>query len=287
MEEDRYKSERTENCLTNYHTHTWRCQHAGGTEEEYVQRAIRNGFSVFGFADHSPWPYKSDYVCFMRMRLDQFAEYERVVRSLAKKYAGQIEIPLGLECEAFPDYFGWLKDFKAEHLDYVILGNHYDYCDEGNAGNAIRLEEGNGFYFGHCTRPEEVRRYGKRTVAGMETGLYDYVAHPDLFCFNYAVFDAECEAVSRDLCAAAEAYHLPLEYNLMGVQHAEAGVGNGLGYPCRRFWEIASDYHIRAIVGLDGHQLRHIDRSTELYDRAYALLGELKIPVIRELKEDH
>ena len=133
MEEDRYKSERTENCLTNYHTHTWRCQHAGGTEEEYVQRAIRNGFSVFGFADHSPWPYKSDYVCFMRMRLDQFAEYERVVRSLAKKYAGQIEIPLGLEVEYYPHVFdAFMKFIEPFPFDYLILGQHFLF-DESNA----------------------------------------------------------------------------------------------------------------------------------------------------------
>ena len=26
--------------LANYHTHTWRCNHASGAEEEYVQNAI-------------------------------------------------------------------------------------------------------------------------------------------------------------------------------------------------------------------------------------------------------
>ena len=73
--------------LTNYHSHTWRCQHAGGTEEEYVRQAIETGFSVLGFADHSPWPYASDFVSDMRMRLDQFADYERTVRGLAARYA--------------------------------------------------------------------------------------------------------------------------------------------------------------------------------------------------------
>jgi histidinol phosphatase-like PHP family hydrolase len=30
--------------LTNYHSHTTRCMHAAGTEEEYVLQAIKSGF---------------------------------------------------------------------------------------------------------------------------------------------------------------------------------------------------------------------------------------------------
>ena len=42
--------------IANYHTHTWRCRHADGTEREYVERAIEAAlkFSVF---DHSPYPF--------------------------------------------------------------------------------------------------------------------------------------------------------------------------------------------------------------------------------------
>ena len=41
--------------LTNYHTHTTRCGHAEGTEEEYILTALRCGFKVLGFSDHTPW----------------------------------------------------------------------------------------------------------------------------------------------------------------------------------------------------------------------------------------
>lgn len=275
---------KNEYALTNYHTHTWRCQHSKGSEEEFVLRAIQNGFSLFGFADHSPWPYQSDYVSFMRMRLDQFEDYKQTVRSLGEKYDNQIQVKLGLECEAFPQYMSWLADFKKEHLDYVILGNHYDYTDEGNLDNSKPLSDTGGFYFGRCERPDEIRRYGKRTVAGMQTGIFDYVAHPDLFCFNYPKFDADCAAVSRDICAAAEAYRIPLEFNLMGVQHSESKNGHGIGYPHRLFWEIASQYHIQAIIGLDAHLVSHIDR-TDLYGQAYQFLKELGISTISRLEE--
>ena len=42
--------------IANYHTHTTRCNHAVGSEREYVEKAIELGFSELGFADHAPMP---------------------------------------------------------------------------------------------------------------------------------------------------------------------------------------------------------------------------------------
>ena len=36
----------------NYHTHTYRCHHASGTPEEYIQRAIAGGIKYMGFSEH-------------------------------------------------------------------------------------------------------------------------------------------------------------------------------------------------------------------------------------------
>lgn len=42
--------------LTNYHTHTTRCGHAEGTEEEYILTALRCGYKVLGFLTTPPGP---------------------------------------------------------------------------------------------------------------------------------------------------------------------------------------------------------------------------------------
>ena len=73
--------------LVNYHAHTWRCQHATGTEEDYIRQAIASGFEVCGFSDHTPWPYKSSFVSGMRMRIDQLEGYIATVRRLSEEYA--------------------------------------------------------------------------------------------------------------------------------------------------------------------------------------------------------
>ena len=95
---------------TNYHTHTTRCMHAVGTDEAYVKSALKGGYQVLGFAEHTPWKYRTDYVADMRMLPDQLPGYVESLRALREKYQGQIDIRIGLECEYFPEYMHWLKE---------------------------------------------------------------------------------------------------------------------------------------------------------------------------------
>ena len=39
----------------NYHTHTKRCGHAIGNDEDYVINAIKAGYKILGFSDHAPY----------------------------------------------------------------------------------------------------------------------------------------------------------------------------------------------------------------------------------------
>ena len=104
---------------TNFHTHTSRCHHAFGNDEEFVRTAIQNGFEVLGFSDHACWKYDSDFVAHMRMKLDEFDDYKDSVLYLKDRYKKQIEIRFGLEAEYFPKYMDWLLDFCIENeIDY-------------------------------------------------------------------------------------------------------------------------------------------------------------------------
>jgi L-alanine-DL-glutamate epimerase-like enolase superfamily enzyme len=95
---------------TNYHTHTTRCMHATGSDEDYVLSAIKGGYQELGFSDHTPWKYHTDYVADMRMLPEELPRYVESLRSLREKYRDQISIKIGLECEYFPAYIHWLKE---------------------------------------------------------------------------------------------------------------------------------------------------------------------------------
>lgn len=261
--------------LINYHSHTIRCMHARGAEEEYVRQAIITGFDVLGFADHSCWPYKSDFVADMRMHISQLDGYIAEVRRLGEKYAGEIRIRCGMECEAFPEFYPWLRQIKEEKgLDYFILGNHYDTNDELG-----------GPYFGKCETADRVRRYMETTVAGMESGLFLYLAHPDLFLHRYRSFDWACEEASYAICESAKRMNMPLEYNLLGMKRNRDSRRRGfIGYTSDEFWNIAAETGNCAIIGVDAHAPEDL-ACAEYYDFAREKLENMGIEVIDSLED--
>ena len=76
----------------NYHTHTIRCNHAIGTDEEYVISAINSGVKILGFSDHSPYPMPGGYVTSYRLSENAARDYIASLRSLREKYRDKIKI---------------------------------------------------------------------------------------------------------------------------------------------------------------------------------------------------
>ncbi len=54
--------------MKNYHTHTKRCGHAKGTDEEYVIAAIEGGFDELGFSDQEGSVFKRSpiFLCLVK-----------------------------------------------------------------------------------------------------------------------------------------------------------------------------------------------------------------------------
>ena len=146
---------------TNYHTHTTRCMHATGDDEDYVLSAIKGGYRILGFSDHTPWKYRTDYVADMRMLPEELPGYVESLKTLREKYHDRIDIRIGLECEYFPQYIHWLKEqTKKYQLDYIIFGNHHYHTDEKFP------------YFGHHTDSRDMLElYEESAIEGMESGL--------------------------------------------------------------------------------------------------------------------
>lgn len=262
------------NILANYHTHTQRCGHAAGTEEDYVRAALCGTWQVLGFSDHVPWPYESGFTNpGVRMPVEALPEHIAVLRKLREQYSGQLRLYLGFECEYFPDYMVWLSEMKeAWGLDYLIFGNHFDRTDEG------------GFYYGGCAETAHIISYTDNALKGMETGLFRYIAHPDLFLMDYPAFDATAKDCARTLLTAAKEQRLPVEYNLQGIRLCERGLALGLGYPHREFWELAAELGNTVIVGSDAHDPQEL-RDTAAFTQAQQMLRGMGLSVLPCLEE--
>ena len=206
--------------MKNYHTHKKRCYDAIDNEEEYVKAAIQSGYTELGFSDHTPWHYETSYHSTMRMEEDKLVGYVQTLLNLREKYQDQISIKIGLECEDYPS-------------DYIILGNHFDETDE------------TGIYFGRPLNKQQLTKYVESCIAGIKTGLYSYVAHPDL-----AFYDTDDPFYTQEmtrLCQAAKEYQMPLEFNLLGyATHRQ--------YPNETFFNIAKKVGNKVIIGTDAHE---------------------------------
>lgn len=223
----------------NYHTHTFRCQHAEGEDEEYVLKAIEAGYEEIGFSDHCPWPFE-DYVSDIRMKTDEIDSYVNSVRHLQKKYKDKIRIRLGFECEYFERHIAWLLDvLKKYKFDYIILGHHFTPYEIG------------GIYNGKIKTKDGIEDYKNGVLKALDMGLFSYVAHPDIYMRQYGDFDIHCEKAAREIIQKSIDTNTPLEYNLLGFSH---GKNDGyVGYPNPAFWKIAGEMSATAVVGIDAH----------------------------------
>lgn len=247
----------------NLHTHTVRCGHAEGTDEEFVLAALETGYSKLGFSDHTPFPYEPEFWAEnTKMSLEALEDYIASITALKEKYKGKIEILLGLECESVPRFFPFLTELR-KRLDYMILGNHGDWT----AGDP---------YFGELNTPRQLERYVASAVEGLETGLFLYLAHPDLMLCSYPGMDEVATTLSRQLCREANRLGIPLEYNIYGT--LKKVMPGTLGYPCSAFWQIAAEENVRAVVGIDAHRPKNF--FIEDMDAAKQMLWGLGITVL-------
>lgn len=251
----------------NYHTHTRRCMHASGEDREYVEAAIQAGIKILGFSDHTPYPTGTGFVSGMRMPLSAADGYFKSITDLKEEYKKDIEIYAGVEAEYFPEHFHKLVEFLDDYpLDYMIMGEHFVPDEE------------HGCYVGALFTDKKILdMYVENVIAGMETGRFAYVAHPDLP--NYCGDDKEqtmTEALSK-ICSAAKRLNIPLEINMLGYVR-------GIQYPSERLLSIAAEHKNDMIIGMDIHNPKHffnekaVNRCVEMAEKhGIRLLERLKL----------
>ncbi len=217
-----------------YHVHTYRCGHAEDIAEElYVKRAIELGAKELSFSDHTPIP--GDLFNY-EMKMSELPGYVEVLKGLREKYAGQIELRIGLEVEYLPAFDDFFRSLKEEYsLDFLLLGQHVYEADDGTFSffhSAIRKDH------------EDVSGLGGGIVKGIETGLFEAVAHPDRIFRRVKEWDAETEAVSRRIIAAAMKQGIPLEKNMESRKY------DNLYW--KEFWDLVPE-ECEIIYGVDAH----------------------------------
>ena len=219
----------------NYHTHTPRCKHAEGSEREYIEAAIANGFKTLGFSDHTPQPFDDGFVSGIRMDMEELDGYVDTLKALREEYADRIDIRIGLEVEYYPSCFDKLmKEVRKRDIDYLILGQHFV------------PEEQEGFYAGSKTdRTYDIDAYIDAVIEALETKEFMYLAHPDLI--HYIGDNEIYLSHMKRLCEYTSDKEVPLEINGLGML-------TDRWYPREDFFKLAASRGCRFIFGCDAHK---------------------------------
>lgn len=244
--------------MKNYHTHTFRCNHAEGDVSDYAKAALGRGITVLGMTDHTPLP--DNRWLDMRMPYTALPAYVRAIEKAQEGYP-KLTILKGMECEWAPEYHNFFSEvLLGEYsFDYLILGCHFFPYQ----GRMVSSHAG-------VHTPARLLAYTDFLIQSMESGLFAFVAHPDLFGLTYLTWDENTVSASRDILSAAQELQIPLEINGYGLceRIIETPQGSRSAYPWLHFWELAKEYNIEVIVNSDAHHPDLVDlglkRGTEL-----------------------
>ena len=252
----------------NFHSHTTRCGHASGLDEEYISRAISEGFKYYGMSDHVMFPFldqpgiRGNYDSDFQSYIDSF-------NSLKSKYKNKIDLHLGMEVEYSPLLHNYYQDLLKNKLEYLIMGQHFHM-------------ESNYIFRNYGKYENSPEKYVDDVILGMESGLILYVAHPDQLSYYYNTVDSRLESLCYRIVNAAKRTGTPLELNVSKVEYLRAindpNPEQNAAFPLDNFWRIVGKEKIDVVIGLDTHNPFFV--STSGFNYALQLIDKYQLKVL-------
>jgi histidinol-phosphatase (PHP family) len=222
---------------TDYHMHTTLCHHAVGDPIEYVRAAQRAGLTEIGFADHNPMPEQFDE---WRMSIHDLPRYLEMVEDARST---GFSVRLGLECDFIEGYESWIETLAGKApWDYLIGSVHYiaPGWDVDNPKYLSRFRE---------YPVEEIwALYWRHYVRCIESGLFDFVAHPDLpKKFGYRP-PGDLRRYYQPAIESLVKQDVAFEVNTAGLRKEAAEI-----YPALDFIELAHKAGVAVLINSDAH----------------------------------
>ena len=257
----------------NYHTHTLRCGHAIGSDEEYIVKAIEAGYQVIGMSDHVIIP-----------DINRNEEYFESISLLKEKYKEQIDVKIALEVEWYERYIPYYKNLLKENkVDYLIFGNH-GYLDEFSSSRSEELsfmvkfnEHSNEYY---------LDKYYFCLKKALESGLFKYICHPDCFLRGLQVWDETAVKFSHKIAQLLSKYDVYAELSASGIRNRTKVNYNGElnpAYPFKEFFKILKEYNIKFVIGCDAHAPNQLDDYA--VQQACDLAKELQLDIVYTIND--
>ncbi|MEA2110879.1 MAG: histidinol-phosphatase [Campylobacterota bacterium] len=250
------------------HNHTSLCNHATGTVEEYVKKAIKENIDIFGFSDHAPMNFDPKY----RMYFDDMKNYINTILHIKEKYAGDIEILKAYEVDFLPGHMD--KRVLDADVDYLIGSVHF--IDEWGFDNPEFIGQ-----YKHKDIDAIWQRYFDLIEQMATSNLFDIVGHIDLIkVFKYLPKKNVSDIANQAIKAIKKA-DMVIEINVAGYRKPinEA-------YPSRELLEMAFDAKIPITFGSDAHSPEQVGLFRDEAEAFARSIGYKKSATFRNRKRE-
>jgi histidinol-phosphatase (PHP family) len=252
--------------LSSLHTHTKFCDGADDIET-LCRAAYDKGLSALGFSSHAPIGRKTGFTSDWHIKDDALAAYLDEVRDAQCRWAGKLEVCLGMEVDFISGLTGPAdRDYRTMGLDYIIGAVHYLIPPRGAPFTVDGPEEEfeQGIHEGFLGDSEGLAQaYFDAEEEMIRAGGFDILAHPDLikknnrgnkwFSLEKSAFLRRFEGIAS-LCAACS---VVTELNTGGLNR---GKTQEL-YPGPHFLHCFRAAHVPVIITADAHRAADLDGS--------------------------
>jgi histidinol-phosphatase (PHP family) len=222
------------------HNHTERCNHAVGTIDEYIQRAIELKIDIYGFSEHAPMDFDEKY----RLAFCDMPAYVNDILSAKEKYKKEIDILLGYEVDYLPGHMD--ARILSADVDYLIGSVHF--IDKWGFDNPEFLSG-----WKEKDIDEIWKAYFEATEAMAQSGKFDIVGHLDLIKVFKFMPKTDTRLLAKDALQAIKKSNMVLELNTAGLRKPIAEI-----YPSRALLEAAYELGIPITFSSDAHAVEQI-----------------------------
>jgi len=222
------------------HNHTERCNHAVGTIDEYIQRAIELKIDIYGFSEHAPMDFDEKY----RLAFCDMPAYVNDILSAKEKYKKEIDILLGYEVDYLPGHMD--ERVLSADVDYLIGSVHF--IDKWGFDNPEFLSG-----WKEKDIDEIWKAYFEATEAMARSGKFDIVGHLDLIKVFKFMPKTDTRLLAKDALQAIKKSNMVLELNTAGLRKPIGEL-----YPSRALLEAAYELEIPITFSSDAHAVEQI-----------------------------
>lgn len=250
------------------HTHALNCFDGRNTADEMISKAEELGFEAIGISNHFCWhpnvPQCSPmFINDEKKAYDMHLKIIEEVKTAAENH--KIKVYVGAEVDFFPSAVwrnGFEKMLTKLEYDYLIGSNHFiRTADESQIYNLYHLD-----LLPSDIQPDDfkelVDQHWNNSVAAIESGYFDFLAHPD-YCVIKIPDIPEYVEKRWKIIEALDKQKLPFEVNTSGFNRIE------MQHPCDWMLEELCKRKVPALLSDDAHSTEMLGQH---FERAEALL---------------